>query len=157
MALSKTEAGTGRTVPLTSRVCAVLTLWLSRFPEAGAESCVFPKNSVGVAGDDRLPNFYGVDPDQPIGEWKKAWKLACKTAKVNYRWHDCRHTFITRLAENPGVSEETIRALAAHVSKKMLERDSHIRIAAKQAAIAALEQVVEEHAHEPNAREPFLN
>lgn len=58
---------------------------------------------------------------------------------MRYRWHDCRHTFITRLAENPNVSEETIRSLAGHVSKKMLERYSHIRIAAKQAAIAGIE------------------
>jgi hypothetical protein len=43
------------------------------------------------------------------------------------------------LAENPSVSEETIRALAGHVSKKMLERYSHIRTQAKQSAIAALE------------------
>jgi hypothetical protein len=39
------------------------------------------------------------------------------------------------------VSEETIRALAGHVSKRMLERYSHnIRVQAKQAAIAALER-----------------
>ena|SRR5258708_3131186 len=80
------------------------------------------------------------DLAHPIGEWKKAWKVACKAAKVQYRWHDCRHTFITRLAENPNVSEETIRSLAGHVSRKMLERYSHIRISAKQAAIATLDQ-----------------
>jgi integrase len=136
---SKTEGGTARVVPLTSRICAVLTLWLARFPEARPDCFVFPRNFVGVAGNDRVPKFYGVDLEQPIGEWKKAWKDACKSAKVDYRWHDCRHTFVTRLAENPNVSEETIRALAGHVSKKMLERYSHIRIAAKQAAIASLE------------------
>lgn len=59
---------------------------------------------------------------------------------MQYRWHDLRHSFITRLLEDPNVSEETIRALAGHVSKKMLERYSHIRIQAKQAAIAALER-----------------
>jgi len=50
-----------------------------------------------------------------------------------------RHTFISRLAENPSVSEQTIKALAGHVSRQMLERYSHIRPAAKQAAIHALE------------------
>jgi urate oxidase len=50
------------------------------------------------------------------------------------------HTFISRLAENPNVSEETLKALAGHVSKRMLERYSHIRTKAKRAAIAALEQ-----------------
>ena len=33
---SKTEGGTGRTIPLTRRGCAVLSLWLSRFPGAAA-------------------------------------------------------------------------------------------------------------------------
>jgi hypothetical protein len=46
---------------------------------------------------------------------------------------------VSRLAENPAVSEETIRALVGHVSKQMLERYSHIRNHAKVAAIAALE------------------
>jgi hypothetical protein len=50
-----------------------------------------------------------------------------------------RHTFISRLAENPNVSEQTVRALAGHVSRQMLERHSHIRSQAKQAAIQALE------------------
>ena len=36
------------------------------------------------------------------------------------------------------MSEQTIRALAGHVSKQMLERYSHIRTQAKQDAIAAL-------------------
>ena len=139
---SKTEAGTGRSVPLTSRVCAVLTLWLSRFLEGEADSYVFPRFSVGLEGNARRPKLYAADLAHPIGEWKKAWKVACKAAKVQYRWHDCRHTFITRLAENPNVSEETIRSLAGHVSRKMLERYSHIRISAKQAAIATLDQAV---------------
>jgi hypothetical protein len=36
----KTEAGTRRTVPLTSRVCSVLTLWLSRFVDSGLDAYV---------------------------------------------------------------------------------------------------------------------
>jgi hypothetical protein len=43
------------------------------------------------------------------------------------------------LAENPTVSEQTIMALAGHVSKSMLARYSHIRVAVKQAAIDTLE------------------
>ena len=63
-----------------------------------------------------------------------------KAASVDYRWHDLRHTFITRLAENPNVSEETIKALAGHVSRRMLERYSHIRTRAKEDAIRTLER-----------------
>ena len=41
--------------------------------------------------------------------------------------------------ENPNNSEETVRALAGHVSRKMMEHYSHIRQKAKEAAIAGLE------------------
>jgi integrase len=79
----------------------------------------------------------------------RAWftvPLLCKAAGARYRPHDMRHTFISRLAENPNVSAQTIKALAGHVSRQMLERYSHIRSQAKQAAIQALEH----DAIEPN-------
>ena len=50
------------------------------------------------------------------------------------------HTFISRLAENPSVSEQTIKALAGHVSRQMMGRYTHIRLRAKQAAIETLNQ-----------------
>lgn len=68
-----------------------------------------------------------------------AWNVARDAAKLKYRWHDARHTFISRLAENPSVSEQTITALAGHVWKRMLERYSHIRAQAKREAIETLE------------------
>jgi integrase len=136
---SKTEAGTGRIVPLTRRVCAVLTLWLSRFADAGPDSYVFPRHKVGLGGNGRAPWVWAVRLDEPIGEWKKTWERVRTAAGVDYRWHDLRHTFITRLAENPKVSEETIRSLAGHVSRRMLERYSHIRTRAKEEAIRTLD------------------
>jgi integrase len=136
---SKTEAGTGRTIPLSRRACAVLTLWLSRFPEALADGYLFPRHKVGFAGDKRKPFLYEVDFSRPGVEWRSAWTATCLAAGVRYRWHDLRHTFVSRLAENPAVSEQTIMALAGHVSRSMLARYSHIRSQAKQAAIDALE------------------
>jgi integrase len=103
---------------------------------------LFPAHRVGVSGNDRTAYAYGFDPSLPAGEWKKAWSDALRAAGLRYRLHDCRHSFVTRLAENPAVSEEAIRALAGHVSRKMLERYSHIRLAAKQAAIRSLEAAV---------------
>jgi integrase len=130
-------AGTARHFPFTRRVCAVLTLWVARFPSAGRERYLFPRHAVSLAGGMR-PHVYAVDLTKPMAEWKTAWRRALKLAGLRYRWHDLRHTFITRLAENPRVSEETIRSLAGHVSKRMLERYSHIRTEAKRAAIAEL-------------------
>ena len=137
---SKTAAGTGRMIPLSRRVCACLSLWLERFPEAGPVSFLFPHHKVGMGGNSRLPVLYSIDLTRPMGSWRKAWRIASKAAGVRYRPHDMRHTFISRLAENPAVSEQTIKALAGHVSRQMLERYSHIRSEAKQAAIEALEQ-----------------
>jgi integrase len=138
---SKTEAGTGRVVPLTTRACGSLTLWLSRFPDAGPDSYVFPFHRVAIAGNDRVPHIYDVKLERPMSpsSYQSAFETARSNAKVAFRFYDARHTFVTRLAENPAVSEETIRQLAGHVSPKMLERYAHIRVHARRAAIAALE------------------
>jgi integrase len=136
---SKTEGGTGRMVPLTKRACAVLSLWLSRFQDAGPDSYAFAQHCVGFAGNDRKPALYDLELSKPIGEWKSGWRVARTAAKLTYRWHDARHTFISRLGENSSVSEQTITALAGHVSKRMLERYSHIRAQAKRDAIETLE------------------
>ncbi|MGB6564781.1 MAG: tyrosine-type recombinase/integrase [Candidatus Binataceae bacterium] len=136
---SKTDAGAGRVIPLTKRVCALLSLWLSRFPDGGPDSYVFPRHRVGFArnaGSD----LYEIDLTRPMGEWKTAWRRVRRLAGLDYRWHDSRHTLVSRLAENPNVSEETIRALAGHVSKQMLQRYSHIRAQAKRDAISTLER-----------------
>ncbi len=53
------------------------------------------------------------------------------------RFHDLRHQAITELAES-GASEQTIMAIAGHVSRRMLERYSHVRLEAKREALEAL-------------------
>jgi integrase len=138
---SKTKAGTGRLVPLTRRVCAALTLWLNRFAAGGPDSYVFPFHHVGFAGSRRRPHLWAIDLCRPMGNYsyKRAYKTACGRARVDFRLYDARHTFVTRLAENPTVSEETIRQLAGHVSPRMLARYAHIRAKARREAIATLE------------------
>lgn len=41
---------------------------------------------------------------------------------MRYRFNDVWHTFVTRVAENPAVAEETIRQLTEHTSQPMLAR-----------------------------------
>jgi integrase len=136
---SKTDAGTGRVIPFTRRLCVTLSSWVARFPHTEPESYIFPHHRVACRGGFSQYHLYETDLRRPIGSWKRAWKYACRKSDVAYRWHDLRHTFVSRLAENPAVSEETIRALAGHVSKQMLQRYSHIRMHAKEAAILSLE------------------
>jgi integrase len=54
-----------------------------------------------------------------------------------FRFHDLRHCAITQLAEG-GTSDSTIMAIAGHVSRRMLERYSHVRMEAKRTAMEAL-------------------
>lgn len=65
---------------------------------------------------------------------KTAWTTVRKKADVQGRWHDNRHTLITELAES-GAGDETIMAIAGHVSRQMLSRYSHIRTEAKRHAL----------------------
>jgi integrase len=139
---SKTEAGAGRVVPLTRRASAALTLWLSRFADAGADAYVFPFHRVAIAGNGRIPHVYDVCLNKPMSpsSYKTAFETAREKAGLSLRFYDARHSFVTRLAENPAISEETIRQLAGHVSPRMLSRYAHIRAQARRDAIAALEQ-----------------
>jgi integrase len=132
-------AGTGRLIPLSKRVCASLSFWMGYFPTAAPDSYLFPFHQIGIGGNSRAITMYDTNLSCPIGSWRKGWLEACKRAGVAYRWHDLRHTFVTRLAESPNVSGQTIRALAGHVSNQMLQHCSHIRSQAKQAAIRTLE------------------
>ena len=54
-----------------------------------------------------------------------------------FRFHDLRHCAITQLAES-GTSDSTTMAIAGHVSRRMLERYSHVRMEAKRTAMEAL-------------------
>jgi integrase len=142
---SKTAGGTGRVVPLTKRARVALTDWLARFPDAPPDSYVFPFHRVGLAGNRRKPLIWDVDLKRPMGQWsyKSAFETARRAAEVDCRFYDARHTFVTRLAENPSVSVETIRQLAGHVNDRMLARYAHIRVQARRAAIATLERDTE--------------
>ncbi|MGA3205182.1 MAG: tyrosine-type recombinase/integrase, partial [Bryobacteraceae bacterium] len=77
-------------------------------------------------------------PTRPVVSLKTAWKNARKKAKVEGRWHDNRHTFITGLAESGEASDETIRDMAGHVSRQMLKHYSHIGMVAKRRAVESL-------------------
>ena len=60
-----------------------------------------------------------------------------KRSGVQCRFHDLRHTCITKIAEGQA-SEQTIMAIAGHLSRRMLEHYSHIRMTAKRQALDAI-------------------
>jgi integrase len=124
---SKTEAGTGRVIPLNETAIAALeahAAWYTRrFGECLPEWFVF-------AFGKPLPK----DPTRPITSFKTAWTKVRQKAGVKGRWHDNRHTLVTELAES-GAGDEVIMSIAGHVSRAMLSRYSHVRMEAKRRAL----------------------
>jgi integrase len=136
---SKTDAGTGRVIPLNVTAIAALEAYAAwytrRFGECRPEWFVF-------AFGKPLPN----DPTKPITSFKTAWIKVRQKAGVTGRWHDNRHTLITELAES-GAGDEVIMRIAGHVSRAMLTRYSHPRMEAMRRAldeIAARQQAADE-------------
>jgi integrase len=84
------------------------------------------------------------DPAKPPSRWawRTAWrKLTEEAGLEGLRPHDLRHHAITKLAESSEASEQTVMAIAGHVSREMLEHYSHIRQQAKRKAVASLDNV----------------
>jgi integrase len=79
-----------------------------------------------------------VDATRNQRSFRTAWRRFTKTAGLaGLRFHDLRHHAITELAESQ-VSDQTIMAIAGHVSQKMLARYSHVRSEARRQAVMAL-------------------
>jgi integrase len=158
---SKTEAGK-RVIPLNSDAWETILQLRSRAKllfncDPEADWFVFP-HSEGL----RNP-----DPTLPMSGWRTAWRnisrsVRCpscgriqkpsekcskpdcgtdltglKSRTTGLRFHDLRHHAITELAEGQA-SDQTIRSIAGHVSQKMLEHYSHVRLEAKREALEAL-------------------
>src|SRR5437867_10893926 len=72
-------------------------------------------------------------------KWDTAWRALRGAAGLQrLRFHDLRHTVITELAEM-GVADHVLESITGHLSCRMLEHYSHIRIDAKRQALDALD------------------
>jgi hypothetical protein len=85
---SKTDAGTGRVIPLNDRAYAVLKFWAELFPAREPSHYIFPQEKYGLAQCEKRPKgsthacFHSTDPKKPIGRWKEGWEAARKRADV---------------------------------------------------------------------------
>ena len=133
-----------RVIPLTPPALEVFIQLRKRaemFGSVNSDHYVFARfKSVGrfhgkEIVEHRMLQF---DPTKPLGGWRKAWsKLTAKAGLPGLRFHDLRHHCITEMGEN-GVPEQTIKAIAGHVSQRMLDRYSHHRLEAKRRALEGL-------------------
>src|SRR5688572_9794688 len=87
------------------------------------------------------------DPTKPMLKWDTAWRALRDGAGLHgLRFHDPRHTVITELAEM-GVADHVLESISGHLSRRMLEHYSHIRIDAKRQALDALDAARRATAH----------
>jgi integrase len=127
---AKTASGTGRQIPMNNDLFQVLSThaeWFTRkFGTANPEHYLFPFGKPAPS-----------DPTRPTTTLKTVWGSIRNAAGLSCRLHDLRHTVATKMAE-AGTPESTMLALLGHMSRAMLERYSHIRMAAKRRAVEAL-------------------
>ena len=140
---SKTESSTGRAIPLNQKAAATLTFWASLFENRQPEDYVFPAERYGLAGHKREARAYDVEPTTPIGSWKTAWILAKRKAGVTARFHDLRHTAVSRLLER-GVPLSVVASImgwSASTMTKMAKRYAHFTLEAQRKAVETLDVV----------------
>lgn len=123
--LRDTKNGSSRTVPMIEDVLFAFKqlkkLSLKRKDRASARPNVAPEDVVFGIGDN-----------------KKWWDGALKQARIkNFRWHDLRHTFCSRLAQ-AGVSLKVIQEAAGHKTIAMSARYAHMDHTTLQKAMAVL-------------------
>jgi integrase len=95
----KTPSGTGRIIPLNKRALETLKFWAQQFPERKPEHYVFPAERYGGSGDVFGACVYATDPTKPMGSVKEAWEAAKTRSGVKCRFHDLRHTAVSRMLE----------------------------------------------------------
>jgi integrase len=139
---SKTAGGEWRIIPLNQTALGAFKEWRSRWPDGKPEDYIFPTEKLVFKGEGApehgVMTAYDVDPGKPLGAWKRAWSTAKKQAGVECRIHDLRHHFISALAQTQ-TPDATIQAISGHLSRKMLEHYSHVRLEAKRRAVEALD------------------
>ena len=118
------KSGRTRHIPLSRRARELLDGW-RRDTGNGTSGLVFPSPVTG----ERLDNI------------TSAWEKLLQRAQLeDFRFHDLRHDFASRLVMH-GVDLYTVKELLGHSTIQMTERYSHLAPEAKQAAIAVLDEM----------------
>jgi integrase len=150
--VSKTEAGTGRVIPLNARALSILNFWAGLFPNHEPHHYVFPSEKYGMAQyrDERKGStrvcVHSTDRTKPIGRWGEAWETAKTQAGVQCRFHVLRRTGCTRMLE-AGVPFSVVASImgwSASTTVRMAKRYGHIGDRAQRLAVDALCEPISE-------------
>jgi integrase len=121
------KSGKTRHIPLNSEALQVLKSWNSQSSDS---DLVF----AGKNG-------------KPFDNAKKSWTNLLKKAKItNFRWHDMRHHFASRLVM-VGVDLNTVRELLGHSDMSMTLRYAHLAPEHKANAVEKLVSALQPNEH----------
>jgi integrase len=138
---SKTDAGSGRKIPLNARALKALQAWATGFPKRKGQHYVFPTEGIGLATNDEVVVAHHTEPTEPIGSVQHAWQRAKKAAGVTIRFHDLRHSACTHLLEAvvPLMVVGQLLGLAGGTVAAMAKKYGHVGPKALQDAVKPLE------------------
>jgi integrase len=145
---TKTNKG-ARIVELNALAMVAVAKLYERAQRLGAVSpdhYLLPADlSKHVKNGDPFKDRRGFDVTQHQQGWRTAWhNLRKKAGLEGIRFHDLRHTFITRMAEN-NVPLPVVRSMVGHMSAKVTEHYTHISTNAARAAVELLEKIHPQH------------
>ena len=138
---SKTEAGTGRVIPLNDRATKILKFWADQFPKREEEHFIFPSERYGAGGNKFETVVYDIDPTRAIKSWKESWESVKEDTGVTIRFHDLRHTCVTRMLEG-GVPLSVVASIlgwSPATTARMAKRYGHIGQVALRQAVEILD------------------
>lgn len=140
---TKTDSG-ARYVALDSMACWAVMKLLDRARRLGAvhpEHCLFPTLlQKHTRKTDPLHGGRGYDPCHPQTSWGDEWTTLRNSLGIRHRrFHDLRHTYVTRAAE-AGVPLAVTQAQVGHMSVQMVEHYTHICHAAIHHAARQIER-----------------
>lgn len=115
-------------------------MWAEQFPQRQGDHFVFPAERYGAAGDRFEPATYASDPTRPIASIKEAWEHAKKRAGVRCRFHDLKHTAVSRMVEAgvPLVKVAKIVGWSDSTLVRMANRYSHFTLEEMRSAVETI-------------------
>jgi integrase len=124
-----------RVIPLNSSAWGAVEYLLDRARNLG---CIEPHHYLLPFRIHRSK----YDPGRPCLGWRTAHNQLCGACGIRVSPYSFRHHAITKLLENPDVSEDTAESIAGHISHRMKRRYSHTRIEVRRAAVEALQRII---------------
>jgi len=99
-------------------------------------------------GTKRIAKFVFHRDGEPVGDFRKAWKTACKLASVDHRlFHDLRRTASRNLI-SAGVPQAIAMRITGHKTDSMFRRYAIVNEEQKREALAKTEQYLSAQAQE---------